>query len=301
MKPILNMKPINTALLLAMLFAAEVHAQPFSGTLTLPDSEIKTLYFHATPHGRWLQALPEGDSLHITGFMLFPEETVHQVDYKIDGDTVWLSVCGTAQTHLSYAPLYSVDFRVGTYPVNDSCVLVVTEPFVGTYIQNECFRQTTGTRVLTSDQLGSPDEDEWTSFSLCDGKLTLDALWMSNACALRLMDYELRSDTLYIMHRLDHDTVECNGLAWFREHLVLEGFDADSYLIYVFDEGHGYADDRVSCLKDNKYYKSYQVTPTGISVSVQPTAAPYYDLQGRPTSHPTPGIYIQNGRKVMVR
>ena len=36
MKSILNMKPITTALLLAMLFAAEVHAQPFSDTLTLP-------------------------------------------------------------------------------------------------------------------------------------------------------------------------------------------------------------------------------------------------------------------------
>lgn len=40
---------------------------------------------------------------------------------------------------------------------------------------------------------------------------------------------------------------------------------------------------------------------TSISPIVAPnTDAPYYDLQGRPVAHPTRGIYIRNGRKVVM-
>ena len=40
---------------------------------------------------------------------------------------------------------------------------------------------------------------------------------------------------------------------------------------------------------------------TSISPTVAPsTDAPYYDLQGRPVAHPTRGIYIRDGRKVVM-
>ena len=46
-----------------------------------------------------------------------------------------------------------------------------------------------------------------------------------------------------------------------------------------------------------------EVTPAGIgSVKVQQRQGEWYDLQGRPTSHPRKGgIYIQNGRKILVK
>ena len=37
------------------------------------------------------------------------------------------------------------------------------------------------------------------------------------------------------------------------------------------------------------------------TLSSEESSPLFYDLLGRPTSHPTPGIYIQNGRKVMMR
>lgn len=40
---------------------------------------------------------------------------------------------------------------------------------------------------------------------------------------------------------------------------------------------------------------------TGINALRQNAETPLYDLQGRPTSHPAPGIYIQDGHKVMKR
>lgn len=40
---------------------------------------------------------------------------------------------------------------------------------------------------------------------------------------------------------------------------------------------------------------------TGINALRLNTETPLYDLQGRPTSHPAPGIYIQNGHKVVKR
>ena len=40
---------------------------------------------------------------------------------------------------------------------------------------------------------------------------------------------------------------------------------------------------------------------TSISPIVAPnTDAPYYDLQGRPVANPTRGIYIRNGKKVIL-
>ena len=36
------------------------------------------------------------------------------------------------------------------------------------------------------------------------------------------------------------------------------------------------------------------------SIETNPTASPYYDLMGRPVAHPTRGIYIKDGRKVVI-
>ena len=52
------------------------------------------------------------------------------------------------------------------------------------------------------------------------------------------------------------------------------------------------------------YYSNHRyVTPTDID-SVGETdkaCSPYYDLQGRKVSRPSRGIYIRQGRKVLVR
>ena len=49
----------------------------------------------------------------------------------------------------------------------------------------------------------------------------------------------------------------------------------------------------------------WAVTTFNLDTSIDPivapnTDAPYYDLQGRPVAHPTRGIYIKNGRKVVL-
>ena len=49
----------------------------------------------------------------------------------------------------------------------------------------------------------------------------------------------------------------------------------------------------------------WAVTTINLDTSIDPivapnTDAPYYDLQGRPVAHPTRGIYIKNGRKVVL-
>ena len=49
----------------------------------------------------------------------------------------------------------------------------------------------------------------------------------------------------------------------------------------------------------------WAVTTINLDTSIDPivapnTDAPYYDLQGRPVAHPTRGIYIRNGRKVVL-
>ena len=36
------------------------------------------------------------------------------------------------------------------------------------------------------------------------------------------------------------------------------------------------------------------------SIETNPTASPYYDLMGRPVAHPTRGIYIKEGKKVVI-
>ena len=49
----------------------------------------------------------------------------------------------------------------------------------------------------------------------------------------------------------------------------------------------------------------WAVTTINLDTSISPTVAsntdvPYYDLQGRPIAHPTRGIYIRNGKKVIL-
>ena len=36
------------------------------------------------------------------------------------------------------------------------------------------------------------------------------------------------------------------------------------------------------------------------TVQTDAITSPYYDLMGRPVTHPTRGIYIKDGRKVMI-
>ena len=49
----------------------------------------------------------------------------------------------------------------------------------------------------------------------------------------------------------------------------------------------------------------WAITTINLDTSISPTVAPntdtpYYDLQGRPVAHPTRGMYIRNGRKVIL-
>ena len=86
------------------------------------------------------------------------------------------------------------------------------------------------------------------------------------------------------------------------------GYAANGYEPVMIDFKIGLADTELATLDVNvtaprNVKQNFVVNFTSIH-SVEDTdssSSLFYDLQGRPTSHPTPGIYIQNGRKVMVR
>ena len=68
---------------------------------------------------------------------------------------------------------------------------------------------------------------------------------------------------------------------------------SSSYLLYVKQDGKMLCQSKEKVLwKDN----------TGIaSLKSNKTATPYYDLQGRKVAHPTRGIYVKDGKKVVIK
>ena len=55
-------------------------------------------------------------------------------------------------------------------------------------------------------------------------------------------------------------------------------------------------------LNDQKEENLFWQDNTGITIPViEKSFTPYYDLMGRPVNHPTRGIYIKDGRKIVIK
>jgi len=112
-------------------------------------------------------------------------------------------------------------------------------------------------------------------------------------------------------------TVNVDGKNWYSKTFTLHG--DDDYVNFVFSTGTGSPQTvnvedvnttkfyEISTAKDgNAHYYVNDVTGqhTGIDVlSLQESAAKtgIYDLQGRPVTNPTKGLYIINGKKVVIK
>ena len=55
-------------------------------------------------------------------------------------------------------------------------------------------------------------------------------------------------------------------------------------------------------LNDQKEENLFWQDNTGITIpTTEKPLTPYYDLMGRPVAHPTRGIYIKDGKKVVIQ
>lgn len=136
----------------------------------------------------------------------------------------------------------------------------------------------------------SSKDVELESFSLKNDCLILDAQWIFYINCGHIVVCEVESDTVQVWR--GHSNFTGGDFALYDIHAEFEGFPQEKYVIVY----HG---------MDGKQQILYTVTRgTSLplsSATSQDDSAPYYDLLGRPVSHLTTGIYIRNGRKVMVR
>ena len=98
-------------------------------------------------------------------------------------------------------------------------------------------------------------------------------------------DYEVASDDIYVLSNLN------DGQPGF--YRAAQGIHVGQYKSYL----------RYSASQSIELYFDEEET-TGIPIisNSQPTAdGKYYDLQGRRVSHPTKGVYILNGKKIIVK
>ena len=88
-----------------------------------------------------------------------------------------------------------------------------------------------------------------------------------------------------------HDMKTADGKKVDPSHIYLVGFETN--------------DANASFYFSKVFVSMDGVNPVGIESIAAPTSVPadgvYYDLSGRRVAHPSRGIYIQNGKKVLVR
>ena len=122
------------------------------------------------------------------------------------------------------------------------------------------------------------------------------------------IEFSLRNDSLHIGGYIRND---CAGPLYIlfergADEITLSTYelpwDADCYSFFKIDISlPGFSQDKYTI----KYREStFEVTQGDVSiddVESDVVITPYYDLQGRPVAHPTRGIYIKDGKKVVIK
>lgn len=107
----------------------------------------------------------------------------------------------------------------------------------------------------------------------------------------------------FVYYELDGDTLVIRGFNAPYGSVVTFGFEDYNVDFRIGPIDHPIEKLNVIVTGTSRIKQSFTADFTGIdTVEEAPSGdVPFYDLLGRPTSHPTTGIYIRNGRKVMVR
>jgi hypothetical protein len=122
------------------------------------------------------------------------------------------------------------------------------------------------------------------------------------------VEFTLRNDTLHIGGYLRND---CAGpLYMFVEEKADKIFlstyelpeDADCYSFYKIDVNiTGLSKDKYTIVYQGKTFEVVQRDNSIEEAVMESVMTPLYDLQGRPVAAPTRGIYIKDGKKVVVK
>lgn len=117
----------------------------------------------------------------------------------------------------------------------------------------------------------------------------------------------LRNDSLHIGGYIRND---CAGPLYIlfekgTDEIALSTYelplDADCYSFFKVDISlPGFSKDKYIIKYKNRTFEVIQGDVLIDLVQSEPNITPYYDLQGRPVAHPTRGIYIKEGKKVVI-
>ena len=145
-----------------------------------------------------------------------------------------------------------------------------------------------------------------------NGKLMFD-LGLQVGDTLFLDGYELYGSGYYVVHDVDYVVLQ-DGISRKRLTVLFDeaGFEADFWVEGIGSLNMGIYSNQfrapglhikaVNCLYNG--HLIYETPNSNIEEHVykpSPVFEPYYDLQGRKVAHPTRGIYIKDGRKVVIK
>ena len=120
--------------------------------------------------------------------------------------------------------------------------------------------------------------------------------------------FTLRNDTLHVGGYIRND---CDGPLYMlleteSENITLSTYelplDADCYSFFKIDVSlPGFSQDRYIIKYGGRTFEVIQGNVHVESIGKELLTTPYYDLMGRPVNHPTRGIYIKDGKNVVIQ
>ena len=136
--------------------------------------------------------------------------------------------------------------------------------------------------------------------TLADGTLRLQGTFWGHACIPSELEYEILDGTAYFSIHTNYEDSTCTdgyqGSFTMSQTIDVEFTDcvSETYNVYV--------NNTLSSIYAAPEQKAYYVRTTGIDNLEAPlNDAPYHDLQGRKVITPTRGIYVKDGKKVMIK
>ncbi len=250
-------------------------------------------------------------------------DTLARKDFTPNVEVLNLRVGETFQLKLTwdYPESEAIYSQYVTYSYNEQVISIdkdrlitarnVGETEVRLYCQGieKAFKVIVGDGASTSVQhrgqmtlpLGEFCDNRGNDFSvtLTADTLCLQGTFWGHACIPSELSYEILDGTAYFTIHTNQEDSTCTdgyrGTFSISQTIDVKfaGCVSKSYNVYI--------NNTLSSIYTAPEQKAYYVRATGINPPKVDQASPYYDLQGRPVSHSTRGIYIKEGRKVVIK
>ena len=129
--------------------------------------------------------------------------------------------------------------------------------------------------------------------------LCLQGTFWGHACIPSELSYEILDGTAYFTIYTNQEDSTCTD--GYRGTFAISQTIGVKFAGCVSKSYNVYLNNTLSSIYAAPEQKAYYVRATGINTPKVEKGSLYYDLQGRPVTNPTRGIYIKDGKKVLMK